>query len=67
MQTLDRHSLHFIGNRMAPILGQPVHTGSHQKMCSDLLRCAEQLLDIALSITNVDTALGIIEKRGGLP
>jgi hypothetical protein len=51
---------------MLAIASQPVHTGAHEKMRSHLLRRAEQFVDIALSITNMDTALRILEKRGGL-
>ncbi|MGY3532308.1 hypothetical protein [Bradyrhizobium sp. USDA 4452] len=67
MQTLDRNLVHFVGNCMIAVPGKPINTGSHQKMRSNLLGQAKQLIDVTLAITNMNASFRGSEKVGRLP
>jgi hypothetical protein len=66
MQPPDRNLLHFIGDRVLAISGQPVHAGAHQEMRSHLPCRTEQFVNITLPIADVDTAPRLVEERSGL-
>src|SRR5205085_4760089 len=59
----DLHVLHLIGNRMVSILRQPVDTASDQKMSAQLLCYAEELVNVALPIADMDAPRRFAEQR----
>src|ERR1700739_1786819 len=67
MQPPDRNLLHFIGDGVLAISGQPVHAGAHQEMRSHLMCRTEQFVNITLPITDVDIVPRMFHERGGLP
>jgi hypothetical protein len=50
-----------------PFTSQAIDAGSDQEMSSDLLARAEQLIDIALAIADMDASPWIAQKCRGLP
>ena len=50
-------------DRSIAISGQPVNAGANQKMRAQLLRQAEQFVDVALPIPDVDTAARIVASN----
>src|SRR5689334_6299078 len=62
----NRNTGHYAGDRAAPITGQPIDTGAHQKMRACLARDAEELIDVILSVANIDAAPRVTEQRAGL-
>ena len=66
MQSLDVHFFHFRRNRMFPVSGQPIHAGAHQEMGAQRLGGAEKLVNLALSVTDMNAALRVVQKGGGL-
>jgi hypothetical protein len=44
---------HSRGNGVGPVAGDPIYAGAQNKMRSDICGAAEDLVDIALPITNV--------------
>jgi hypothetical protein len=67
MQPPDSHIAHFVSNRMVSVSGEAINAGSHQKMRPNLLRDAEQFIDVALSVADMHTSLRLIRKFSGLP
>jgi hypothetical protein len=67
MQPPDSHIAHFVSNRMVSVSGEAIKAGSHQKMRPNLLRDAEQFIDVALSVADMHTSLRLIRKFSGLP
>ena len=63
VRALDRLTLHLLGNRGVARAGKPIDAGSHEKMRVLLLRLAEQLVDVALAIADVNAAIGIHQLR----
>src|SRR5258708_17054874 len=61
IKPLDAHLLHFVGNRMFPISRKAIHTGAHQEMCTCHLRRADKLINITLSVTDVNTPLRVVQ------
>ena len=59
MQPLDTHLSHLVSNRVIAIARRAVDTRPNQEICPDLLRCAEQLVDVAFPIANMDAALRV--------
>jgi len=41
---------------MCAITGEPINAGAQQEVCFGVRRCAEQLEDVALAISNVHAA-----------
>ena len=66
MQTFDDDFVHFIRDRMRTIAGKAVNTCSHQKMCSKLLGRAEEFIDVAFAIPDVNAAIGRFKEHRGL-
>src|SRR5215467_7941247 len=66
MKPLDAQLVHFIGNRMFPISCKAIHAGAHQEICVRCLRCAEELINVTLAVTNVNAPLWGVQKRRGL-
>ena len=62
MQSLDGDLIHFISNRVIPLPSQAVDTGPDQEVRSDLLRRAEQFVDIALAIADMDASSWIFPR-----
>ena len=67
MQSFQPHLIHLVGYRVAAIASQTIHAGTDKEMRANVLRCAEQLVDVALTVTNVDATLRLTEKRRRLP
>src|SRR5487761_1616247 len=67
MQAVDRDFVHGVGNCMTAFPGKPVNAGSNQEMRSNLLGQAEQLVNVALAIANMNTSFGYSEKVRRLP
>ena len=51
---------------MVAVSRQPVDTRSDQEVGPEVLRGAEQLVDVALTIADMDACGRIVEQRGGL-
>src|SRR5258708_18635880 len=66
MQPFDRNLVHFVGDRVIAVPSQAVDTGPHQEMRSDLLCRAEQLVDVALAITDMEASSRIAQQFRGL-
>lgn len=66
MQSPNWSLFHLIPNSVSAIAGQPVHTSAHQEMGAQLLRQTEQLVDVALPISDVHTASRIVQQLRGL-
>jgi hypothetical protein len=62
-----RHRRHLGGHRALSIDRQPINAGANQEVGAELARLAEQLVDIALAITEVHQPVGRAEKSGRLP
>src|SRR5438094_5025988 len=67
MRSADLDPLHFVGDRMMSVARQAIDAGPDQEMGANFLRRAEELIDIALTISNVDAARWIAQGCGGLP
>ena len=67
MQTPHATLGHFVSDRVIAISGQPIDAGSHQEASSEFVSQAEQLVDVALSITDMHAALGLVNQCGRLP
>jgi len=57
MQPLDAHFLHLIRDRVFPVACKTIHAGSHQEMCPRRFCCTEQLVNIALTVTDMNATL----------
>ena len=66
VQPLDGNLSHCIRDCVVAIASQTVNAGSHQKMGSRRMRRAEQLVDVALAVADVDTSWRFAEKLCGL-
>ena len=66
MRSLDPDFFHFHGNRMFPVSRQAIHTGAHQEMGAQRLSGAEKLVNITLPVADMNAALRVIQKGGGL-
>ncbi|WP_050631476.1 hypothetical protein [Bradyrhizobium viridifuturi] len=62
MEPFDGDLVHFVGNRVIPVSSQAVDADPDQEMSSDLLCCAEKLVDVTLAITDMDAASGMIQE-----
>ncbi|MGY4567116.1 hypothetical protein ACVWY5_000185 [Bradyrhizobium sp. USDA 3256] len=49
MEPFDGDLVHFVGNRVIPVSSQAVDADPDQEMSSDLLCCAEKLVDVTLA------------------
>ena len=49
------------------VTGESIDAGSHHEACSQLMGQAEQLVDVALPISDVDAASGIVDQGRRLP
>jgi len=66
VQPSQSRVLHFGDNCGRAFSGQPVNTSADQKVRVQFLCQAEQLIDIALSISDVNTALRTAQQLRGL-
>ena len=66
MHAFDADLLHFIGYRVAAVACQAIDAGPDKEMGAEFLGGAEQLIDVALSIADMDTPCGFPERRVGL-
>ncbi len=55
--------IHRIGNLVGPISRETVDAASNQEMRPELLGQTEELIDIALSVADVDVPVRIAERR----
>jgi hypothetical protein len=58
---------HVIGHRMIAISRQAINTGPHQEVGADLLCRAEEFVDVALSVADMNAARRIAQRFSGLP
>ena len=56
----------FVGNGMISISRQAIDAGSNHEMSSNLLSRAEQFIDVAFAVADMDAPSRIDEKFGGL-
>ena len=66
VQTFDTRLLHFCRDRMTAIPRKPVDASAHEEVRSELLGQTEQLIDVALTVTDMDAAPGLTEVLDGL-
>ena len=52
---------------MRTVTGEAIDASAQQEVSPCVLRRAEQFVDIALAVTNVDTSVGVAERGGRLP
>ena len=52
----DAEVAHFVSDGMVSVPGQPVDAGSDQEMRPELLGQAEQLVDVALAVADMNAA-----------
>ncbi|MGY3079415.1 putative transposase [Bradyrhizobium sp. LM6.10] len=64
MEPFDGDLVHFVGDRVIPVSSQAVNAGPDQEMSSDLLCCAEKLVNVTLAITRQAEVLKI--SRGSV-
>lgn len=67
MQALHANLCHFVSDRVIAITGQSIDAGSHQEAGIEFIGQAEQLIDVALAVADMDATLGVINQGGGLP
>ena len=65
VETSDRLLLHFDRDRMVAIAGQPVDAGSNEEMRPQFLSQAEQFVDVALAVSNVNAPVRVAGPRYG--
>lgn len=58
---------HVSGDRMIPVTRQAIDAGPHQEVGADLLCRAEEFVDVALAVADMDTARRIAQRCSGLP
>lgn len=66
MRSLDGDLIHFLGDRLIPVSCQTVDTGSDQEVRPDLRRSAEQFVDVAFAITDMDAPSRLFQKLSRL-
>ncbi|MGY3530825.1 hypothetical protein ACVIHD_006346 [Bradyrhizobium embrapense] len=66
METFDHDLVHYRCNGMIAIACQAIDTGPYQEMRSNLLGGAKQLINIGLTITDMDALRWPLEKLRGL-
>lgn len=59
MRALHGGFAHFVGDRMATVASQTIDTGADQEMRAERLCFAEELVNVVLSIANVNQSLRI--------
>src|SRR6202043_2341862 len=57
---------HLSGNRVRAVASKPIHASAQQKMGSDVLGGAEELVDVAFSIADVHTSGWLGQQFGRL-
>ena len=66
MQALDRDRSHLVGDRVPAIAGQAIDAGAHEEVGVRRLRRAEELVDVVLTVADVDQPRRIAEEGRGL-
>lgn len=66
MKPLHPRFCHFGSHGVATIAHQAVNAGAYQKMRSKVLGQAEQLIDVAFQITNMNAAIRVVQPLDGL-
>jgi hypothetical protein len=61
MHSLARDFFHFCRDRVRAIAGEPIHACAYEEMALGRLGCTEQLIDVALTITDVNAAPWLTE------
>ena len=64
MQSFQFDFLHFLSNCVVAIASQAVDTGPDKEVRANVMRRAEQLVDIAFPITNMHATLRVGEQLG---
>lgn len=66
MQALDPGFCHLIGDRVIPIAGETVDARTDHEMGSSILGGAEEFVDVALTVADMDALCWLIHQRRGL-
>ena len=66
MQALDHGFCHLIGDRVIPIAGETVDARADHEMGSSILGGAEEFVDVALTVADMDALCWLIHHRRGL-
>lgn len=66
MQSFDGNLVNFVGDRVISIPGQTVNASPNHEMRSSFPGRAEQLIDVALAITDMDASSRIAQQLCGL-
>ena len=67
MNTFAANLLHLGIDRVRALTSESVHARAQQKVCSSLLGGAEQLVDVALPIADVNASCRLAEQQSRLP
>jgi hypothetical protein len=62
MHALDAHFLHFVPDRTFSITRKTIHAGSQQEMCPGRLCGAEKLVEITLTVADMNATLRVAKK-----
>lgn len=66
MQPADLHLVRFVGDRMLAVSRQPIDAASDKEMSAEFMGGAEELVDVALAIADMDASGGVAKQRHGL-
>src|SRR6185437_5742227 len=58
---------HVVGDRVVSIACQSIDTRPHQEMGADLLGRAEELINVALTVADMNAARRVAQRCRGLP
>ena len=64
MRAAGRDVLHHLRDGGSAVLGQAAEVAADQEVRAQILRQAEQLVDVALAVADVDTALRLADQLG---
>src|SRR4051794_35901610 len=62
----DRHFVHRAAERVRPVSREAIDATPDQEVRPELLRQAEQLVDVALAVADMDAPFRLAEQQGGL-
>jgi hypothetical protein len=66
VQPFDGDLFHFVGDRVIPVSSQSIDARPDQKMRSSFPRRAEQLVEVALAVADVEASPWVAQQRRGL-
>ncbi len=62
MYAFNLNLIHLVCDRVAPIPSKPVNAGTNQEVCLKLFGKAEEFVNIALTIANVNAPLRLFKQ-----